>query len=72
MYSMAQGGNLGQLISVILLVVGYTKDSAEAEATANAVLVTLGLVGYAISLVVSWVGRWRKGDLHLSGFRKEA
>jgi hypothetical protein len=70
-FSMTQGGNLGQLVSVVLLFIGFATDSADAEAKANAVIIiVLSLVVYVVSFGASWIGRWRAGDLKWFGARK--
>lgn len=70
-YSLTQAGNLGQLVSVILLIVGFTKDPGEAQTTAEAIVTTIGAIGYIFSFLSAWIGRYRAGDVTPLGFKKE-
>lgn len=70
MFSLTQGGNYGQLISMIVMVIGFTKNPAEAEAVSTAVMITVGLITYGISWIATFIGRYRKGDITPLGFRK--
>lgn len=67
-YSVTQLGNVIKLISAILVVMGANPLSEE---EANAIIITIGLIGEAIGFLTSWFGRYRKGDLTIGGFRKE-
>ena len=61
-FSLTQGGNLvalAGLASELLKLAGVNILPGEIEK-----------VFIAVGLVISWYGRWRKGDLKLSGFRK--
>jgi len=65
-YSLTQSGNLGAIIGVVMLILNhYQVNIAEAEVTAliAGVLSVLGIL-------TSWLGRYRKGDLTVGGFRK--
>ena len=66
MYSLTQGGNLAIIGVVVLLLKIFKVNIAEEE------LQTLigGLLAIA-GIVVSWYGRYRKGDLTLGGFRRQ-
>lgn len=65
-YSITQGGNIGQAISMILVLIGYSSPE-EAEAASMSVLTTIGIFTYVISLATSWYGRFRKGDINIFG-----
>lgn len=67
-YSLTQAGNLGQILSFILVMTGMSKE--EADGGVAAVLITVGIVGHLVSFVAGWIGRFRKGDVTLTGFRK--
>ncbi len=68
MYSLTQGGNVGQMISFILVLIGMGNE--EAEAGASALITSVGVIIYIASFVTAWIGRWRKGDITLAGFKK--
>ena len=66
MYSLTQAGNITALAGVLALILkAFNVDIAESE------IVTLlsGIVA-VLGIVISWVGRYRKGDLTLGGFKK--
>ena len=66
MYSLTQSGNLAAIIGVIVLLLKIFKvNIAEEELQTLA-----GGILAAAGIVISWIGRYRKGDLKLSGFRK--
>ena len=63
MFSLTQTGNaiaLAGLLSTILDFFGFNLAPKELESV---------IIGFGI--VVSWYGRWRKGDLTKLGFRKQ-
>ena len=64
-FSLTQSGNLVVLLGFILKVLGVEIGTEEVTKFVEAALVLIGLI-------VSWVGRWRKGDLTILGFRKPA
>lgn len=64
---MTQGGNLGQMISFVLLLIGFSKDPGEAEAAANGLLIALSVGAYILSFIVSWLGRIRAGGVNVWG-----
>lgn len=65
-YSLTQGGNLTAIVGFIAMILHhYRIEIASEEITA-----VLGGLITAIGIIISWIGRYRKGDLFLSGFRK--
>ena len=66
-YSMTQAGNVVKLVSGLLVLFGAHPFSEEET---NAVIVVIGLIGEAVGFVVSWWGRYRKGDVNVVGFRR--
>jgi len=66
-YSMTQGGNLAVIIGMIMLVLKYFNvQIAEEE-----IQILIGGVLAVVGVVVSWYGRFRKGDLTVGGFRRK-
>lgn len=61
-YSLTQGGNLAALVGLINIVLKYFNISIASDEVSTI------LIG--IGIVISWIGRYRQGDLKLSGFRK--
>lgn len=68
MYSTTQFGSLGQIVSMALILAGFSKEDADLQAAS--VLVTIGLIGHIVSFVIAWYGRWKKGDINIFGFKK--
>ena len=65
-FSLTQSGNLTVIIGMIMLILKYFQiNIAEEE-----IQILIGGVLAVAGVVVSWVGRWRVGDLSLGGFRK--
>ena len=64
-YSLTQFGNLVKLISAVLVFVGFTITPEQQQA----LVVVAGLVGELIGFGMSWYGRYRKGDVHILGFK---
>jgi len=65
-YSLAQAGNVTALAGILVTILnyyGYTILQTELEAIIGAIVVIVGII-------ISWVGRYRKGDLTVAGFRK--
>ena len=62
-FSLTQSGNYVALISFLLGLFNVNIGSEEVSKFVEAILVIVGLA-------VSWYGRYRKGDLRLSGARK--
>jgi hypothetical protein len=62
-YSMTQGGNLVAMVMFLTELFKLNITGSEVET------VIKGIVG-VIAVLVSWYGRWRKGDITVSGFRK--
>lgn len=61
-FSLTQAGNavaLAGLISTVLEFFGFKLAPKELET-----------VIIAVGILISWFGRWRKGDLTVAGFRK--
>lgn len=66
-YSLTQGGNLASIIGLIMLVLNLFKINIaqdEVEKVISAVIILVGVI-------TSWIGRYRHGDLKLSGFKKQ-
>ena len=68
MFSLTQGGNVGQFIGMVLMLTGMGKE--EAEAGAITLMGAFGILVYVGGFIASWIGRFRKGDITLAGFRK--
>ncbi len=65
-YSLTQGGNLAVILGMVMLVLKYFNiNIAEEE-----IQILIGGILAVAGVVVSWVGRFRKGDLTIGGFRK--
>mgnify|MGYP001593198021 CR=1 FL=1 len=69
MFSITQAGNLIKLISAILVLIGARPFSEEET---NALLIVLGMVGEFSGFMMSWIGRWRLGDINILGARRES
>ena len=66
MYSTTQAGNIAAFIGVaVILLRHFNVDITEEELQTLA-----GAVLSFVGIITSWIGRYRKGDLSLSGFRK--
>ena len=66
MYSLTQGSNLTTLVGFAVLVLNHFGVKIVAEeitSLVGAVVVVVGIIG-------SWYGRYRVGDLKISGARK--
>jgi hypothetical protein len=68
MFSLTQGGNVAQFIGMLLTLTGMSKE--EAEAGAVTLQAAFGILVYVGGFLAAWIGRWRKGDITLAGFRK--
>ena len=66
-FSQTQFGNIMQILSMIIVVFG---GKALTPDQIDAVWVTIGMIVEVIGFVTAWLGRHKKGDLKLSGFRK--
>ncbi len=66
-YSLTQGGNLVVFAGVM---VWAFKTFFKIEITNDDATNFLTAVLMVVGLVSSWIGRWRKGDLTVAGFRK--
>ena len=65
-FSLTQTGNLTALIGVVMFALRYFEiNIAQEEIQA---LLAAGLSFFGI--ILSWIGRYRKGDLTKLGFRK--
>lgn len=63
---MTQGGNLLVIIGFVSFLLNYfgvNIAEEELQKLSEAILIALGIL-------LSWYGRYRKGDLKLSGFRR--
>ncbi len=65
-YSTTQTGNLVAFAGLIVTLanyMGYAFTQEEMQAL-------LGAIAILIGIITSWVGRYKQGDLKISGFRK--
>ena len=60
-YSLTQGGILLAVAVPLVMRVGFSESCSN-----ELVTIILPLAGG----VVAWIGRWRKGDISIFGFRK--
>jgi len=68
-FSLTQSGNIVSLVSLLVLVAdkfGLLITGDEAQVIVNGIAAILTLVG----ILISFYGRWRKGDLTAFGTRK--
>lgn len=66
MYSLTQAGNITALAGVIGLIFNLFKidiDQSELVEVLSAIVSVTGII-------ISWVGRYRQGDISLGGFKK--
>ena len=68
-YSLTQFGNVGQMISFFLVVIGFSTPE-EAGAVTDSILVTVGVIVHLSSWIASWIGRYRIGDVDIFGWKK--
>ena len=61
-YSLTQGGILIAVVGTLLMQVGFS------DVCANEIITNLPLF---IGGATAWIGRMRKGDLTVGGFKKE-
>jgi hypothetical protein len=64
--SVTQASNIGAFIGVLMLVLEHFKVNI----TQDEVQVVLGAIITLSSLIVSFVNRYKKGDIKLSGVKK--
>jgi len=62
MYSLTQGGNLTVVVGLIVMVLQHFNINIATDEVTQIVI--------AVGVVISWFGRYRQGDIKLSGFRK--
>ena len=62
MYSLTQGGNLTVIVGLIGMILAHWNINIAPNEVEQLVV--------AIGVVISWFGRYRQGDIKLSGFRK--
>lgn len=60
-YSLTQGGILVAVVGTLLVKFGFT------ETCSNEII---SIAPTLVGGVIAWIGRFRKGDLTLGGFRK--
>jgi hypothetical protein len=65
-YSVTQAANIGAFIGVIMLILNFFKINI----TQDEVQALLGAAITIGSIIVSFINRYRKGDIRLSGFKK--
>jgi hypothetical protein len=65
-FSMAQAGNYAVILSTILALFGSSITEGDITTTLKTICGIIALIGAGIS----YIGRWRTGDLTLAGFRK--
>lgn len=66
-YSTTQAANLSAILGVVMILLNYFKINIaqeELQALIGGVLAVGGIL-------LNWYHRWSKGDLKLSGFRKD-
>ncbi len=65
-YSVTQAANIGAFVGMIMLLLNYFKINITQEEvqTLLGAAITLG------SIIVSFINRYRKGDIKLSGVKK--
>jgi Co/Zn/Cd efflux system component len=61
-YSTTQAGNIGVIVGLIVMILQHWNINIASDEVAQIVV--------AVGVIVSWVGRYKKGDLTLSGVRK--
>lgn len=64
MYSLTQTGNIVSAVMFFVNILNINVSGTEVETIVTA---TVGIVG----VLISWYGRYRKGDITLAGFHKE-
>ena len=65
-YSTTQAGNLAVILGMVMLLLKYFQINIAEEEIQTLIGGVLAVVG----VIVSWFGRYRKGDLTKLGFRK--
>ena len=65
-YSMTQSGNIVVFVGIVGMILRHYRIVIPEDEITALIVGATALVG----LVVSWIGRYRKGDLTLGGFRK--
>jgi hypothetical protein len=66
MYSTTQTGNLVALAGLLATVLNYFNVNI----TSDELQALIGAAAILVGVVTSWVGRYKKGDLTIGGFRK--
>lgn len=67
MYSLTQAGNLTALAGAVVILLKLFGVEIPAEDVAT----VLSAIAIVAGPLVSWIGRYRIGDLSVGGFRKE-
>lgn len=65
-FSLTQGGNIISFVALIMFILHLFKiniTQAEVEAVVNAVILLTGII-------ISWIGRYRQGDINIAGVKK--
>ncbi len=65
-YSTTQATNITTLVSVLVLILGHFNIGIAQEEVSELVAGSIAV----ISIVHSWVNRYKKGDITLGGFKK--
>lgn len=65
-FSTTQAGNIGVLVGLIVLILNHFKLNISSDEITQ----VIGAGFVIVSTVVSWVSRFRKGDVTIAGFRK--
>lgn len=65
-FSLTQAGNIGVLVGFIVLLLKYFGIAIAEEEIMNLFSAIITIVG----LGTSWYGRYRRGDLQITGIRK--
>jgi hypothetical protein len=66
MYSLTQAGNLTALVGLLAMILKYFHiniSEDEVQAVIGGIMTLSGII-------ISWIGRYRQGDIKLSGFKK--
>lgn len=64
-YSLTQGGIIAAVAGIFLVQFGFS-DTCSNEVITK----LLPVIGALPGVATAWIGRWRKGDITLGGFKK--
>lgn len=66
MFSITQTGNIIVFVSTLFALFGVNIAKEDLEATLRVISGVVALIG----AIISWYGRWKVGDLKITGFKK--